>query len=76
MKPIDRWNGEAFRNLRRRSGTTAADLAEQLGVTEDVVRRWEDGSELPSGHARERLDVWLSTNPMISDGPTSGGTEG
>jgi DNA-binding transcriptional regulator YiaG len=63
MKPIQSWNGDAFRTLREKSGTTAAELAVRLGVTEERIARWERGDEVPSGHARELLDAWLAENP-------------
>jgi DNA-binding transcriptional regulator YiaG len=63
MKHLDGWDGEAFRVLREGTGTSAAELAQELGVTEARVRRWETGEEQPHGHARELLDAWLARNP-------------
>jgi len=60
MQQVQSWDGDAFRKLRVSRGISARDLADRIGVTEDRVRRWERGEEVPHGQAREMLDAWLT----------------
>ena len=39
--------GSAISELRQKRGLTAAELAEQLGVTERVIADWESGRTVP-----------------------------
>jgi DNA-binding transcriptional regulator YiaG len=63
LKRLESWNGEVFRALREGTGTSAAALAGELGVTEERILRWERGEEVPHGHARELLDAWMAKHP-------------
>ena len=58
---------ERIRNYRLDRDLTQRDLAEQLGVTQQSVARWEQGSP-PSRHMVRTLEV-LVDEPATADGP-------
>jgi len=55
---------ERVRAYRRRHGMTQRELADQLGVTQQSVARWEQGSP-PSRHMVRTLDVLVDEPDTI-----------
>lgn len=47
MKFNKRKIGEALKNMRNSIGLTRTDLAKKLCVTEDTVKKWEQGKNTP-----------------------------
>lgn len=51
-----------IKQLRRRAGLSQAALAEELGVQQASVSRWENGHDLPSLRLRRRMRTMLQTS--------------
>lgn len=51
-----------IKQLRRRAGLSQAALAEELGVRQASVSRWENGHDLPSLQLRRRMRTMLQTS--------------
>ena len=50
-----------LRQLREERGWSQVELARRLGVSQDVVSKWETGQVAPSGAKRYRLLVLFAT---------------
>jgi len=51
---------EAITTLREARGWSQAFLADQLGVDQGTVSKWENGKASPSGPARKLLERFAS----------------
>ena len=60
MRMTDRERGGALRASRIAAGLNLSDLAAEAGVSEQALRRWEDGAEAIPGKAMIRLCALLS----------------
>ncbi len=57
---------ELLRQARQRRGWTQSDLGEKVGVTEQTVRSWEQGSRNPGPASRDRLcEIFGMTAPQL-----------
>jgi transcriptional regulator with XRE-family HTH domain len=62
--PADRADlGDAISLFRKRVGFTQAGLAEQVGVTQTQVSRWERGTQVPSLAIIEELEALFNIKP-------------
>ena len=58
--------GQRLRNARRETGLTQRVVADQLEVTTQTIRNWEDGRHEPAHRLRQRLaDLYGTTVPEI-----------
>lgn len=49
--PIPRFPSEKVRPLRKQLGLKQAQLADRIGVTQELVSMWERGTRVPTGPA-------------------------
>lgn len=47
-----------FKKVRKGRGLTMAEAAEELGISEPTVSRWEDGAAIPRSEYLLRLLKW------------------
>ena len=58
--------GQRLRNARREAGLTQRVVADQLEVTTQTIRNWEDGRHEPAHRVKQRLaDLYGTTVPEI-----------
>ena len=57
LPPIEPYDADAVRSLRLRDQPTEHAFARYLGVTERLVKRWENGLSLPFGPSLKRLNL-------------------
>lgn len=57
---------ERLRQYRRIRKLKQSSLAEDLGVTQAMISRWESGRALPGRDMRERLDEMTAPDPAVS----------
>ncbi len=49
--PIPRFPSEKVRPLRQQLGLKQAELADKIGVTQELISMWERGARTPTGPA-------------------------
>lgn len=53
--PVDK--GQQFRDARRRLGLNQADLAEQMGIAQSTIARWESGGTPSEEYHQQIFDL-------------------
>lgn len=57
--------GKAIQNRRERLGLSRAQMADQLGVTRQMVRLWETGTHTPSPAMQDELVDRYQLDPVV-----------
>ena len=57
LKPIQDYNADRIRALRKRLHLSQAVLASVLNTSTSTVRKWEIGDKRPSGPSQRLLDI-------------------
>jgi putative transcriptional regulator len=57
IKPVDVFNTEDIKQIRRRSGLSQVMFAGSLGVSPKTVEAWENGRNKPEGASRRLLEI-------------------
>jgi DNA-binding XRE family transcriptional regulator len=65
--------GEHLRKRRLALGLLQREVAEEIGVTDDCVRFWENGQAVPTISHVPKIIWFLGYNPVEVDNSTSGG---
>lgn len=58
---------DRIKALRERHGWSQYDLADEMGVRQPTISRWESGSEEPAGPSRKLLDILFETLPLAPE---------
>ena len=53
---------EKLQLLRRAKGISQEKLAEEIGVPQQLVAKWEDGNEIPDMHSLMALSDWFNVS--------------
>ncbi|MBS1700783.1 MAG: helix-turn-helix domain-containing protein [Armatimonadetes bacterium] len=61
------WNGVAIRTLRQSHGFSQARLAEEMGVQQSTISKWESGVALPSIAQMESMRKLLTAREPLHD---------
>jgi putative transcriptional regulator len=57
IKPIDTFNNDDIKQIRKRTGLSQVMFAGSLGVSPKTVEAWENGRNRPDGASRRLLEV-------------------
>ena len=53
---------EKLQLLRRAIGISQENLAEEIGVPQQLVAKWEEGDEIPDMHSLMALSDWFNVS--------------
>ena len=53
---------EKLQLLRRTKGISQEKLAEEIGVSRQVISKWEEGDEIPDMHGLMALSDWFNVS--------------
>jgi putative transcriptional regulator len=62
IKPVDTFNTEDIKQIRRKTGLSQVMFAGSLGVSPKTVEAWENGRNRPEGASRRLLEI-VRDNP-------------
>ena len=57
IKPVDTFNNDDIKQIRRKTGLSQVMFAGSLGVSPKTVEAWENGRNKPDGASRRLLEV-------------------
>ncbi|MDR1588440.1 MAG: helix-turn-helix domain-containing protein [Treponema sp.] len=57
IKPVDNFNSDEIRKIRRNTGLSQVLFAGSLGVSPKTVEAWENGRNKPEGASRRLLEI-------------------
>jgi putative transcriptional regulator len=57
IKPVDTFNTNEIKSIRKRTGLSQVMFAGSLGVSPKTVEAWENGRNKPEGASRRLLEV-------------------
>ena len=57
IKPVDTFNNDDIKQIRRKTGLSQVLFAGSLGVSPKTVEAWENGRNKPDGASRRLLEV-------------------
>ena len=57
IKPVDTFNNDDIKQIRRKTGLSQVMFAGSLGVSPKTVEAWENGRNKPYGASRRLLEV-------------------
>jgi len=57
IKPLDTFNNNEIKRIRRKTGLSQVIFAGAMGVSPNTVEAWENGKNKPKGASRRLLEI-------------------